>query len=200
MAVDSALHFFAIPKDGEEAESRSLVVSDLDEPFLPIPEGLLVPLSEARLNVEKFLTGLPNMFQNNQNNGSCMGSALRSGHKLISPLGGKLVVLSASLPNIGAGKLEMREDKKLLGTSKEGSLLQTANSFYKSFAVECSKNQVSVDMFLFSSTYQDGLFPQCSVTRIFSNCNPIVASLSNLPRYTGGQTYFYPGYGLFPLL
>jgi len=70
----------------------------------------------------------------------------------------------------------MREDKKLLGTSKESSLLTTGNSFYKSFAVECSKQQVSVDMFLFSSQYQD------------------VASLSNLPRYTGGQTWFYPGW------
>lgn len=46
----------------------------------------------------------------------------------------------------------------------------------RSFAVECSKCQVSIDMFLFSSQYQD------------------VASLSNLPRYTGGQTYFYPGW------
>merc|ERR1712000_32008 len=102
--------------------------------------------------------------------------ALRAGHKLISALGGKIVVLTSSLPNVGVGKLEMREDKKLLGTSKEGALLQTGNSFYKSFAVECSKNQVSIDMFLFSSQYQD------------------VASLSNLPRYTGGQTYFYPGW------
>lgn len=116
------------------------------------------------------------MFHNNQSNGSCMGPALRAGHKLISSLGGKIVVLTASLPNVGAGKLEMREDKKVLGTSKEGALLQTGNSFYKSFAVECSKNQVSVDMFLFSSQYQD------------------VASLSNLPRYTGGQTWFYPGW------
>ena len=70
----------------------------------------------------------------------------------------------------------MREDKKLLGTSGEGKLLQTENSFYKSFAVECSKNQVSIDMFLFSAQYQ------------------YVASLSNLPRYTGGQTWFYPGW------
>jgi protein transport protein SEC24 len=180
MAVDSSLHYFAIPKDvkeGEEAgETNMLVVSDLDEPFLPVPQELLVPLSECRVNIENFLNRLPEMFQTNQNNGSCMGSALRAGHKLISPLGGKIVVLSASLPNVGYGKLEMREDKKLLGTGKESSLLQTASSFYKSFAVECSKNQVSIDMFLFSSQYQD------------------VASLSNLPRYTGGQTYFYPGW------
>lgn len=38
----------------------------------------------------------------------------------------------------------------------------------------CAAPQVSIDMFLFGSGYQD------------------VASLSNLPRYTGGQTWFYP--------
>ncbi|ODA76527.1 hypothetical protein RJ55_07797 [Drechmeria coniospora] len=177
VAVDAGLHYFSIPKDADEgAETKMLVVSDLDEPFLPVPHDLLVPLTESRQSIERFLQKLPDMFLNNQNNGSCMGAALRAGHKLISPLGGKIVVLTASLPNVGTGKLDMREDKKLLGTSKEGGLLQTGNSFYKSFAVECSKNQVSIDMFLFSSQYQD------------------VASLSNLPRYTGGQTWFYPGW------
>lgn len=177
IAFDSSLHYFSIPKDSEEnAETSMLVVSDLDEPFLPVPGELLVPLHECANNLEKFLTSLPEMFKNNQNNGSCLGSALRAGYKLISPLGGKLTVLSASLPNVGYAKLDMREDKKLLGTSKEGALLQTGNSFYKSFAVECSKSQVSIDMFLFSSQYQD------------------VASLSNLPRYTGGQTWFYPAW------
>ena len=177
MAVDSSLHYFSIPRDDSgTAETQMLVVSDLEEPFLPTPADLLVTLSECRENIENFLGKLQEMFQNTQNAGSCMGSALRAGHKLISPVGGKLTVLTATIPNIGVGKLEMREDKKILGTSKESSLLQTGSSFYKSFAVECSKNQVSIDMFLFSSQYQD------------------VASLSNLPRYTGGQTYFYPGW------
>jgi protein transport protein SEC24 len=177
IAVDSSLHYFSVPKDADEnAETNMLVVSDLDEPFLPVPHDLLVPLAESRQSIEKFLQRLPQMFVNNQSNGSCMGPALRAGHKLISALGGKIVVLTASLPNLGVGKLDMREDKKLLGTSKESGLLQPSNSFYKSFAVECSKNQVSIDMFLFSSQYQD------------------VASLSNLPRYTGGQTWFYPGW------
>ncbi|KAJ9655658.1 COPII subunit [Neophaeococcomyces mojaviensis] len=177
IAVDSSLHFFNIPRDGTEgADTKMLVVSDLDEAFLPTPQDLLVTLVECRENIESFLDKMQEMFQNTQNGASAMGSALRAGHKLIGPVGGKMTVVTASLPNIGHGKLEMREDKKLLGTSKESSLLTTANSFYKSFAVECSKQQVSVDMFLFSSQYQD------------------VASLSNLPRYTGGQTYFYPGW------
>ncbi|KAI5793700.1 transport protein-like protein SEC24 [Peziza echinospora] len=174
IGVDSSLHFFSMTRDSPEPSM--LVVSDLEEPFLPIPGDLLVPLEECREAIESLLGKLQDMFQYSQNVGSCMGSALKAAHKLISPIGGKIVVLTASLPTLGAGKLEMREDKKLLGTSKESSLLQTANSFYKSFAVECSKSQVSVDMFLFSATYQD------------------VASLSNLPRYTGGQTFFYPGW------
>ena len=153
-----------------------LVVSDHEEPFLPTPEDLLVNLSDCRMNIEKFLDKLQGMFANTQSNSSAMGSALRAGHKLIGHVGGKMVVLSASLPNVGYGKLEMREDKKLLGTAKESSLLQTQQAFYKSFAVECSKTQVSIDMFLFSAQYQD------------------VATLSNLPRYTGGQTWFYPGW------
>lgn len=183
IAVDSSLHYFSIPRDSrndqdeqEIGEASMLVVSDLDEPFLPTPEDLLVTLVECRKNVENFLNKLQGMFQNTQNLGSCMGAALRAGHKLISPVGGKISVLTATLPNLGVGKLEMRERKENLGTSKESGLLQTGNSFYKSFAVECSKNQVSIDMFLFSSQYQD------------------VASLSNLPRYTGGQTYFYPAW------
>jgi protein transport protein SEC24 len=177
IAVDSSLHYFSIPRDGSAVTDASmLVVSDLEEPFLPTPGDLLVNLAECRENIESFLGKLQDMFQSTQNGGSCMGAALRAAHKLIAPIGGKIVVLTASLPNLGVGKLEMREDKKVLGTSKETSLLQTGNSFYKSFAVECSKNQVSVDMFLFSSQYQD------------------VASLANLPRYTAGQTYFYPGW------
>ncbi|KAA8896026.1 hypothetical protein FN846DRAFT_784134 [Sphaerosporella brunnea] len=145
-------------------------------PFLPIPGDLLVPLADCREGIENLLGKMQDMFQHTQNPANAMGSALQAGHKLIAAIGGKMVVLTASLPNIGVGKLEMREDKKALGTSKESSLLQTGNSFYKSFAVECSKNQVSVDMFLFANGYQD------------------VASLSNLPRYTGGQTWHYPGW------
>ena len=177
IAVDSSLHFFSIPRDGSESnEPTMLVVSDLEEPFLPTPTDLLVTLSESRANIQAFLEKLQSMFQETPVTASAMGSALRAGHKLISPVGGKITVLSATLPNVGYGKLDMREDKKMLGTSKEGTLLMPANSFYKSFAVECSKNQVSIDMFLFSSQYQD------------------VATLSNLPRYTGGQTWFYPGW------
>ena len=67
LGVDSSLHYFSIPKDSDEnGETSQLVVSDLDEPFLPVPHDLLVPLSESRQSIQKFLQKLPEMFQNNQ--------------------------------------------------------------------------------------------------------------------------------------
>ena len=38
---------------------------------------------------------------------------------------------------------------------QESGLLQAASPFYKTFAIECLRAQVSVDMFLLSSVYQD---------------------------------------------
>ena len=59
IAVDSSLHYFCIPQDGgESTEPKMLVVSDLDEPFLPTPEDLVVNLFTARQNIEIFLSEL----------------------------------------------------------------------------------------------------------------------------------------------
>lgn len=55
-------------------------------------------------------------------------------------------------------------------------MLRDANGFYKSFAIDCSRAHISVDMFLFSATYTD------------------VATLNYLPHYTSGQTYYYPAF------
>jgi protein transport protein SEC24 len=174
IGVDSSLHFFSVAPGA--TEPQMLVVGDVDDTFLPQPQDLLLNVSECREGIEALLTRFNDMFQSNQNGSNAMGPALKAAHKLISPIGGKVVCLMASLPNISTGKLVPRDSVGAAGTSKESTLLQAQNSFYKSFAVECSKHQVSVDMFLFSSTYQD------------------VASLSCLPRYTGGQTFFYPGW------
>lgn len=153
-----------------------LVVSDLDDVFLPKPHDLLVNLTEGRAGIESLLSRLGEMFADNNVVGSALGAALQAAYKLVSPTGGKIMCLTASLPSVGPGALKNREDPKLLGTSKESQLLQAASTFYKTFPIDCSRSQVSVDMWLFGAAYND------------------VATLSCLPRYTGGQTYFYPAF------
>ena len=197
IAVDTALHFFSIPvscvsvkvddrtllisphftrfqASGSEAEM--LVVSDVDDVFLPKPHDLMLNLSESRAGIETLLGRISDMFTGSTVVGSAMGAALQAAYKLISPTGGKIMCLTACLPSLGPGALKNRDDPKLLGTSKESSLLGAASTFYKTFPIDCSRAQVSVDMWLFASAYTD------------------VATLSCLPRYTGGQTYFYPGF------
>ncbi|KAH8113877.1 CPII coat sec24 protein [Phellopilus nigrolimitatus] len=174
IAFDVALYFFTMPPG--TTDSTMMVVSDLDDVFLPKPNDILVNLTEARASIEALLGRLSDMFQDSHSVGCALGPAMQAGFKLISSVGGKLVVLSSSLPSLGAGSLKNREDPKILGTAKESSLLQPASSFYKTFAIDCSRAQVSVDMFLFSASYQD------------------VATLACLPHYTSGQTYFYPAF------
>ncbi|CDR47063.1 hypothetical protein NBRC10512_007441 [Rhodotorula toruloides] len=174
VCVDSCLHFFTFEQGS--TEPSMLVVGDLDDVFLPKPSDILVNLVEAKAGIENLLTRLNDMFVETHNTGNALGAGLQAAYKLISHVGGKVVALSATLPNIGPGALKNREDSKVLGTSKESTLLQAQTSWYKTFAIECSRSQVSVDMWLFSSAYTD------------------VATLSGLPRYTGGQTYFYPSF------
>lgn len=60
-----------------------LVVSDLDDVFLPKPTDLLVNLSEARPALESLLGRIGEMFQDNSIIGSALGPALQAGSKLM---------------------------------------------------------------------------------------------------------------------
>lgn len=55
-----------------------MVVADLEDPFLPLPDDLLVNLSESRAVVEALLDSLPSMFENNPNIESALGPALKA--------------------------------------------------------------------------------------------------------------------------
>jgi protein transport protein SEC24 len=153
IAVDTSLHFFCLPPGS--TDPTMLVVSDLEDVFLPKPQDLLVNAQEARPALENLLGRLSDMFADTYTTGSALGAGLQAAFKLVSNIGGKIITLSASLPSVGPGALKNRDDRKLLGTSKESTLLQPASSFYKTFAIDCSRAQVSVDMFLFSSAYTD---------------------------------------------
>lgn len=178
IGVDSQLYYFGIPEDGDTTQDISMMVVGTNATVTqPAADGLVANLLSCRSNIEKLLSKLPSFFQGNINNNFDLAAGLTAGFKLIQSLGGKMTVISGTLPNIGEGKLTSRDESSVAGTPKESQKLLTPNnSFYRSFAVDCNKNQVSVDMFLASSSYQD------------------VATLSQLPKFTSGQTHFYPAW------
>jgi protein transport protein SEC24 len=60
-----------------------LVVSDIDDVYLPKPTDLLVNLTEARPAIESVLTRLSDMFRDSSTTGSALGPAMQTAHKLI---------------------------------------------------------------------------------------------------------------------
>ena len=72
-------------------QPQMIVVADLDDIFLPLPDDLLVNLSDSRHVVDAFLDSLPNMFQDNTNVESAFGPALRAAFMVMV---GLLLVIS----------------------------------------------------------------------------------------------------------
>lgn len=142
-----------------------------------MPSSMYVPLKDCRSNIEKLLNQLPEIFQYNIMSKLALGPALKSAFNLIKGVGGKIIVVASTLPNSGIGKLQRRNETNVANTAKEAAqLLGCQDAFYKNFTIDCNKNQITIDLFLASEDYID------------------VASLSNLSRFTGGQTHFYPGW------
>lgn len=60
-----------------------MVITDLEEIFLPLPDDLLVNLSDSRNVVDTFLDSLPSMFQGNVNVESAFGPALKAAYMVM---------------------------------------------------------------------------------------------------------------------
>jgi len=60
-----------------------LVVSDIDDVFLPKPSDLLVNIAESRASLEALLGRISEIFQDNSIIGSALGPALQAGFKLM---------------------------------------------------------------------------------------------------------------------
>jgi protein transport protein SEC24 len=175
LTYDNTIHFYGL-KPGSETP-QMMVVAELDEPFCPAPDDLLVNLGDSRDSVDALLDMLPNAFVGTSQVDSCMGPAVQAAYMAMNHIGGKLMMFQCTLPSLGQGRLLNRgDDHKNAGTDKEHLVRAPADPFFKKMAAECSRQQICVDIFASASPYGD------------------LASLSILPRYTGGQLYHYPGF------
>jgi len=172
ITFDNAVHYYNL--SSELSAPQMMVVADLKELFVPLPDHLLVNLQESRSVVDHFLDSLPEMFAKNPVvSQSCLGPALKAGFTVMKNIGGKLCVFQSIMPNLGDGALKNRENRALMGTPNEVQLLRPECTWYKDTAVEFSRQQISVDMFLFPYQYMD------------------LAAMAELPKYTAGSVHSY---------
>lgn len=172
VTFDSSVHFYNL---GEGlSQPQMLLVSDIDDVFLPSPDSLLVNVHESKALVQDLLTNLPSIHEKNGEPTSALGAAVQAAYKLMSPIGGRVSVFQTCLPNAGPGSLKPREDPNQRA-GKEIANLLPATDFYKKLALDCSSQQVAVDVFLMGAQYMD------------------VASLACISKYSAGNISYYPG-------
>nr|XP_025038466.1 protein transport protein Sec24B [Pelodiscus sinensis] len=174
VTFDSTVQFYNLQEG--LSQPQMLIVSDIDDIFLPTPDSLLVNLHESKELIKDLLNALPNMFTNTRETHSALGPALQAAFKLMSPTGGRISVFQSQLPSLGAGLLHSREDPNQRSSTKVVQHLGPATDFYKKLALDCSGQQTAVDLFLLSSQYSD------------------LASLACMSKYSAGCIYYYPSF------
>lgn len=75
-----------------------IVINDLEDLFLPIPDELLVNVSEAKDLLLNLLDMFNPMFANQNDQGCCLQKALTASIRVFKHLGGKLIITQASEP------------------------------------------------------------------------------------------------------
>lgn len=167
ITFDNGVHYYNL--NSELSSPQMLVVADLKELFVPLPDHLLVNLKESRNVVEAFLDSLPSMFAKNPVvSQSCLGPALKAAFTVMKQIGGKMSVFQSIMPNMGDGALKVREQPGIMGTPNEIQVLKPGLAWYKDTALEFSRQQISVDLYLFPYQYMD------------------LASLGDLAKYSAG--------------
>ncbi|XP_054453497.1 protein transport protein Sec24B isoform X2 [Anoplopoma fimbria] len=174
LTFDNTIHFYNLQEG--LSQPQMLVVSDIDDVFIPSHDSLMVNLKESKELVKDLLTSLPGMFSQSRETQSALGPALQAAFKLMSPTGGRITVFQTQLPTLGAGSLQSREDPNQRSSTKGVQHLGPATDFYKKLALDCSGQQIGVDLFLLSSQYTD------------------LASLSCMSKYSAGSIFYYPSF------
>ncbi|WVF67842.1 hypothetical protein IAT40_002603 [Kwoniella sp. CBS 6097] len=152
-----------------------MVVSDLDDMFIPFTTGFLVDPVESRTQIEALLDLLPTMAERGmEGNRVAAGSAVKGALAGLRLIGGQVNLFLSGLLTHGAGALQPREDPTVYNTDKEKALFSPASSFWREISDELAEAGVGVNIFMFPEVYSD------------------IASVGAMSATTGGEVFFHP--------
>ncbi|KAL3655073.1 Protein transport protein Sec24B [Castilleja foliolosa] len=172
---DSTIHFYNLKRASQQP--LMLIVPDVEDVYTPLESDVIVQLAECRQHLEILLESIPSMFESNRIADSACGAAVQAAFLAMKSTGGKLLVFQSTLPSAGIGSLSSREAEGRSnissGEREAHKLLQPVDKTLKTMAIEFAEYQVCVDLFITTQAYVD------------------IASLSVIPKTTGGQVYYY---------
>ena len=174
ITYNNTVHFYNI--NPCLAQPQMMVVGDIQDVFMPLLDGFLCDVEESESVIDGLMTQIPAMFADTRETETILAPAIQAGLEALmaSDCAGKLMVFHSSLPIAEApGKLKNRDDRKVLGTEKEKTVLAPQNTVYNNLGKDCVNAGCSVDLFIFNNSYVD------------------IATISQVSRLTGGEVYKY---------
>uniref|UniRef100_A0A1B0BJ89 Protein transport protein Sec24C n=1 Tax=Glossina palpalis gambiensis TaxID=67801 RepID=A0A1B0BJ89_9MUSC len=174
ITFNSTVHFYNIKSN--LAQPQMMVVGDVQDMFMPLLDGFLCDPEESETLIDALMEQIPKMFLDTKETETILYPAIQAGMEALkaSNCCGKLLIFNSTLPIADApGKLKNRDDRKLLGTDKEKTVLTPQCQNYNQLGQECVQNGCSVDMFLFNNAYID------------------IATIGQVARLSGGEIYKY---------
>ncbi len=171
ITYDKTIHFYNLGSGLPEAQM--MVMSEIDDPFVPLSEGLLVDPEESRAAITSLLTQLPKMFSEFKNPEPALLPTLKSALAALSATGGKIICSLAALPTFGPGRLFQRENESVYATDAEKKLYNTEHPGFKGIAEKMVQSGVGVDFFLASPS--GGYLDIATIGNLIDPCAYIMA-------------------------
>lgn len=175
ITFDRSCHFYNLDKD-VTAATQIMYVSDVDEMFIPLHQGLFVDPKESRDAILMALGSISSIFERERVPEPVLGAVVQGLYLALRDAGGKASLFLSALPTWGPGKLKMREDQSLYHTDQEKTLFDAANVYWKNIAEKFVEAGIGVDTFLFPNAYID------------------VATVGTISSLTGGDSYYYQNF------
>ncbi|RDA91834.1 hypothetical protein CP533_3649 [Ophiocordyceps camponoti-saundersi (nom. inval.)] len=176
MTYDKDIHFYNMNPRLDQAQM--MIMPDLEDPFVPLHEGLFVDPYESKALITSLLARLPEMFSVVKNPEPALLAALNSALAALETTGGKMVCACSALPTWGPGRLFLRDDGNHPGGEMDKKLYSTEHPAWKKVAEKMAASGVGADFFLAapSGGYLD------------------VATIGHVAATTGGETFYYPNF------
>ncbi|KAK9471011.1 uncharacterized protein V1510DRAFT_421388 [Dipodascopsis tothii] len=201
VTFDRKLYFYNLSAKLDQAQM--IVMSEVEDAFVPLVDGLFVDPDDSRLAIESLLDRLDILFEDLKVPEPAYGAVLDAALQALLPHGGgKVSVLLSTLPTWGPGALAYRDDPRLYHTDKErsfflpstacttataattagepaaaaGLLSRNDPHFYRNMAARYADAGIGLDLFAFAGGYMD------------------LASTGFVSELSGGEVYLYPNF------
>ncbi|KAI0129080.1 Sec23/Sec24 trunk domain-containing protein [Xylariales sp. AK1849] len=176
VTYDKDIHFYNCNPALEQAQM--MVMPDIEDPFVPLSDGLFVDPYESQAVISSLLARLPTLFASIKSPEPALLPTLNSALAALEKTGGKIVCSLSALPTWGPGRLFMRDDGKHPGGEIDKKLFSTENPAWKKVSEKMVAAGVGADFFLAapSGGYLD------------------IATIGHVASTTGGETFYYPNF------